>query len=58
MSAMFCPVCFVEYTDEEEHLTHCPVCGTMLVSSAFEEPIFDDDTSLDGPGDFGLDEES
>ena len=40
---MFCSVCFVEYDENEEHLTHCPICETLLVSSAFEEPVFDDD---------------
>lgn len=44
---MFCSVCFVEYDENEEHLTHCPICETLLVSSAFEEEVFDDDDEID-----------
>jgi len=39
---MFCPECLVEYDEDEENLTHCPVCGTFLISSAFEDPIIDE----------------
>ena len=45
---MFCSICFVEYEETEEHLTHCPICETLLVSSAFQEEIFyDDDDDFD-----------
>jgi len=54
---MFCSECFVEYDEDEEHLTHCPICGTMLVSSAFQEAVFYDDEEI-GYDDFDDDFDS
>jgi hypothetical protein len=56
---MFCSVCLVEYEEDEKHLTHCPICETLLVSSAFQDEIFDDDDDDDdddGFGDFDADD--
>ena len=40
---MFCPNCFIEYDDNEDHMTHCPICDNLLITSAFAAPVFDDE---------------
>ncbi len=40
---MFCPECIGEYDDDERLMTRCPLCGSLLVASAFEEPVIDDE---------------
>ena len=41
---MFCQECIVEYDDNDGGLlTHCPLCGSLLIASAFAEPVIDDE---------------